>query len=106
MVSSTAEDPKGLKTFLLLDLRAFEMPPMATRIPIKETPITKPHFHLMITVDLAKQINMEKKKDRTIIQAESGGLKLASRKIPNKAAREILKNGILLHIPSCSFFLA
>jgi hypothetical protein len=106
MVSSTADDPKGLKTFLLLDLRALEMPPIATRIPIKKIPITEPHFHLMINIDLTKQINMEKKKDRTIVQAESDGLKLASRKIPNKAARKILKNGILLHIPSCFFFLA
>jgi len=82
------------------------MPPMVTRIPIKEIPNIQPHFHLMITVDLTKQINMKKKTERTIIQAESDGLKLASRKIPNKAARKILKNGILFDMPSCSFFHA
>jgi hypothetical protein len=49
---------------------------------------------------------MKKKTERTIIQAESDGLRLASRKIPNNAARKILKNGILFHMPFSSFFHA
>jgi hypothetical protein len=73
MLSSTAEVSRAGYTFLLLDLRALEIPPMAMRIPIMELPSIQPHFHWMIRVDLKKQIVEEKKKDRTMIQTGSDG---------------------------------
>jgi hypothetical protein len=73
MFSNTAEASRAGYTILLLDLRALEMPPMAMRIPIIELPNIQPHFHWMIRVDLKKQIVVEKKKDRTMIQAGSDG---------------------------------
>jgi hypothetical protein len=60
----------------------------------------------MVRVENEKQIAVERKKARTIIQTGSVGWNLASRKIPDSVARKILKNGILFHIPSCPSFLA
>jgi len=106
MLNSTVDVSRDGDTFLLLDLRALEMPPMAMRIPMMEVPNIQPHFHWKIRVDWTKQTVEEMKKAKTTIQVGSDGWYLASRKKPNSRARKILKNGILLHIPSCSFFLA
>jgi len=55
---------------------------------------------LMVRLVDERQIAVERKKARTIIQEGSIGWNLASRKIPDSIARKILKNGILFHIPS------
>jgi hypothetical protein len=73
MLNSTVDVSRDGYIFLLLDLRALDMPPMAMRIPMMEVPNIQPHFHWMIKVDLKKQIVKEKKKDRTMIQTGSDG---------------------------------
>jgi len=65
-----------------------------------QAPNIQPHFHLMVRLVDERQIAVERKKARTIIQEGSIGWNLASRKIPDSIARKILKNGILFHIPS------